>query len=436
MIARRGFVTLSVTCFALAACSQAAGPSGSQYMPAFDAFAKRSAGSVSYKVLHYFGKGSDGYAPQSSLIVVKGALYGTTYGGGSSNFGTVYRISKTGAETVLHSFAGGSDGAEPESGLINVKDTLYGTTAGGGSANLGTVYGVSLTGRERVLHSFGGGSDGAQPESGLIDVNGTLYGTTLNGGNATSPECFPGGCGTVYTISTKGVEKLLHSFAGGSDGAFPRAGLIDVKGTLYGTTSGGGGTGCSLPPEARQPRNSFVLGCGTVYTISRNGVERVLHSFAGGADGVIPESGLVDVKNILYGTTGAGGVGCPLLGCGTVYTVGRKGAAKLLYGFAGGSDGAEPESGLIDAKGRLYGATAYGGGSGCNRTGCGTVYAISTKGTEKVLYSFKGGKKDGAVPVAGLVESNGTLYGTAEVDGKYAESSSSDVGGIVFALTP
>jgi uncharacterized repeat protein (TIGR03803 family) len=86
-----------------------------------------------------------------------------------------------------------------------------------------------------VLYRFKGSSNGYYPEAGLIDVNGMLYGATLGGGVA-------GGYGTVYTISTAGVEKVLHSFGGPSDGAKPRGRLTSLKGVLYGTTVAGNGT--------------------------------------------------------------------------------------------------------------------------------------------------------------------------------------------------
>ncbi|HLY03970.1 MAG TPA: choice-of-anchor tandem repeat GloVer-containing protein, partial [Candidatus Cybelea sp.] len=301
MIIARRFVYLTVTCcFAFAGCFRGTGTVGPQYLPEATVAATRSANS-SYKVLHYFGKGSDGYAPQSSLIAVNATLYGATFDGGSSNLGAVYSVTPTGTEKVLHSFAGGSDGANPESALVDVNGTLYGTTPAGGSSNAGTVYSVTLTGKEKVLYSFTGGLDGANPESGLIDVNGTLYGTTVRGGNATTPECFPNGCGTVYTLNMRGAEKVLHSFAGGSDGTAPVSGLIDVDETLYGTTGGGGGAGCGLPP--RETRASEIMlgrGCGTVYSIGADRVEKVLYSFNGGTDGLFPTSALLIVKGSLY----------------------------------------------------------------------------------------------------------------------------------------
>ena len=96
----------------------------------------------------------------------------------------------------------------------------------------------------RYLHSFGSGSDGGHPSASLLNVSGTLYGTTSLGGAY--------GKGTVFSMTLSGNERVLHSFGYGADGATPLAGLIDVKGTLYGTTSAGGtygdGTVFALKP--------------------------------------------------------------------------------------------------------------------------------------------------------------------------------------------
>jgi uncharacterized repeat protein (TIGR03803 family) len=110
------------------------------------------------------------------------------------------------------------------------------------------VYSLSTTGKEKVLHSFTGASDGAYPLAGLVDVNGILYGTTSYGGAAED--------GTIFSISAAGVKTVLHSFAGGSDGASPEAGLLDLAGALYGTTINGGGSKC------------HARGCGTVFEIT------------------------------------------------------------------------------------------------------------------------------------------------------------------------
>jgi uncharacterized repeat protein (TIGR03803 family) len=361
----------------------------------------------SFQVLYSFGSDSDGANPDAGLLNLRGTLYGTTHFGGAYDSGSVYSISTTGTEKVLHSFGSGSDGAIAIAGLLNVKGTLYGTTGGGGASTKGTVYRISTSGTEKVLHSFGSGFDGATPYAGLLDVKGTLYGTTLGGGASA--------VGTVYRISmTTGKEKVLHSFGSAFDGANPYAALIDVNGTLYGTTYFGGAS-------RRGPAHS-VSPTGTVYSISPAGTEKVLHSFGyffGVPDGDTPAAGLLNVGGTLYGTTYHGG----LYGSGTVYSINTTGAEKVLHSFGSGSDGATPIAGLLNVNGTLYGTTYVGGAHGS-----GTVYSISTTGKEKVLHSFGSGS-DGAMPKARLLNVNGTLYGTTYYGGAYGN-------GTVFLLRP
>jgi uncharacterized repeat protein (TIGR03803 family) len=147
---------------------------------------------------------------------------------------------------VLYSFKGGStDGAQPHSGLIAVKGMLYGTTLFGGSGSCtgdgsgcGVVFAISTSGKETLLYSFQNESgDGQYPDAGLVNVTGTLYGTTYLGGQYA--DCASGACGTVFSVTTSGKEALLHSFDG-KDGGAPLAGLINIKSALYGTTSAGG----------------------------------------------------------------------------------------------------------------------------------------------------------------------------------------------------
>jgi uncharacterized repeat protein (TIGR03803 family) len=372
----------------------------------------RTSSSSSYHVLYSFAGTPDGATPLAGLINVKGRLYGTTQSGGSTGNGVVYRISTTGIETVLYRFAGGSDGRQPQAGLLDVNGMLYGTTylGGGGPSGYGTVYSISTAGAEKVLHSFAGArTDGAYPNAALIDLRGTLYGTTLLGGS----KCPNYGCGTVYSISTTGSENVLYSFRGGSDGAQPYAGLINVKGTLYGATFAGGSSDN-----------------GTVYSISTTGVEKVLYRFRGSPDGAHPQGGLVVVNGTLYGTTYQGGSGASP-GNGTVYSVSVAGKEKVLHRFTGGSDGVYPTAGMINVKGTLYGTTSLGGSS-CGIDGCGTVYNISTAGLENVLHRFKNGS-DGQAPGADLIDSNGTLYGTTVAGGNGPCLTGC---GIVFALSP
>lgn len=388
--------------------------------------------SSSYQVLYSFSarraRRLGGASPHAPLIAINGTMYGTAYAGGTKcrprGCGTVYSISPTGAKEVIYKFLGGSnDGSAPTAGLIDVDGTFYGTTwYGGGSGcqspyGCGIVYSVNPSGTETVLHKFTGGPyDGAYPDASLIDVNGTLYGTTSAGGN---PTCNTQGCGTVYSITTSGSEKVLHAFGGGKDGYTP-IGLLDVNGTIYGTTFGGG-SGC-------KPN-----GCGTVYSIGTDGSKKTLHVFGGGSDGQGPNAALIDVKGWLYGTTGAGGTGCLGFGCGTVFSVSLRGKTKVLHQFAGGyTDGSLPH-GLVYTNGMFYGTT-QNGGSGCSNSYnlCGIAYSISTAGQETILHAFTG-VPDGAYPRSTLIDLNGTLYGTTASGG---ERGCSGGCGTVFALIP
>ena len=368
---------------------------------------QRARPNATYAVIYSFKGGStDGAAPSAPLLEVNGALYGTTAKGGDSGNGTVFSIATSGVETVLHNFEGGSDGADPLAGLIDVDGVLYGTTFLGGPNSLGVVYRISTGGVERVLHLFTGGpGDGRNPWSGLLDVKGTLYGTAWIGGNATC------GCGAVYSIGTRGKEKIIYTFSGskGHDGEHPQAPVIDVNNMLYGTTANGG------------YKNN-----GVVYSVSTGGTEQVLHVFRKKPyikDGAGPFAGLVNVNGTLYGTTLNGGSDDD----GTVYSISTSGEEKVLYSFHG-YDGLRPYGGLINVNGTLYGTTQRGGSPGC-KNGCGTVYSITTQGEENVLYNFGSSANDGESPTAGLINVNGTLYGTTVGGGTYRS-------GTVFALTP
>jgi uncharacterized repeat protein (TIGR03803 family) len=320
-------------------------------------------------VLHKFkGNSSDGAYPEGNLIDVQGTLYGTTFAGGTCGSGTVYSISKAGSDKVIKSFCGNSGQYYPLGGLLNVKGTLYGMTGG-------ELFSITTSGSFKVLHVFGDGSTGADTNprlnSGLVNVNGTIYGTTEFGGSGCTIEGHSS-CGSVFSIRSDGTKlKLLHSFIGGSDGAFPGTGPIVAGGTLYGTTLGGG--------TAHNECKTWH-GCGTVYSITTSGKEKVLYKFAGGSDGSNPNTTLLESGGTLYGATEHGGG----MNLGTVFAMGTSGNESVLHSFdGGGSDGRYPDGALIEMNDVLYGTTFEGGqlcltGGRPGRTdGCGVVYALN-----------------------------------------------------------
>ena len=207
--------------------------------------------------LHAF-VGADGADPVAGLIRDSaGNLYGTaTEAGVNGNFGTVFEVSPAGVETTLFSFDG-ADGQSPYGGLIrDSKGNFYGTTETGGAFGYGTVYELTPSGVETVLYHFTGGADGGYPKSTLVrDSSGNVYGTTTIGGTD-GGECGAIlGCGVVFEVSKTGVETVLHAFAGfPTEGQTPDSGLVmDNSGNLYGTTSGGGASGCGTVFEVTPP---------------------------------------------------------------------------------------------------------------------------------------------------------------------------------------
>ena len=352
------------------------------------------------KTLYAIKGDGDGQAPTAGVVEIGGQLYGTTFLGGAG-FGTVYTLNPaTGVDKVLHTFTGGSDGGYPGAGLTALNGQLYGTTNHGGGTGNGTVFTINpTTGVETVLHSFEGGSDGSTPNPTLVVFNGLLYGAASDGGAS--------GQGTIFQIDPKtGVEKVFYSFKGGKDGSYPRGSMTVLSGQFYSTTYNGGASGK-----------------GTVYKFDpKTRVEKVLYSFKSGKDGANPYSSLVAINGKLYGATSAGGSA----GQGTVFTVGLTGVEKVLHTFAGGTDGGDVYASLTVLNGQIYGTTVSGGSSGL-----GTVFRVNpSTGAETVLHTFKGeGGSDGSGPQGTLFAVNGQLYGTTT--GETGESV-----GDVFTINP
>ena len=246
----------------------------------------------------YQGPGSPGCLPAQGLIVDNsGNLFGTTSECGTwyPGNGTIFKLDSAENLTVLHTFVG-SDGSYPYYGhlLMDKSGVLYGVTAMGGAYNAGVLYKVTQEGTFTVLHSFGGTSDGCYPWGTVaLDNAGNLYGTTHS--------CGSKGYGTIWKVSKKGKESILHNFGGSpSDGCYPFASVArDSKGNLYGVTSGCGA-------------NNW----GALYKLSATGKLTLLHSFSG-TDGEYPYGEvLLTAKGELFGTTTSGGA----YGYGTVWS--------------------------------------------------------------------------------------------------------------------
>lgn len=272
-------------------------------------------GSWSLTALYSFGPdgSGDGSSP-NGVVYFNGGLYGTTSNGGSYGGGTVFSVTPNPnggwSGTILHNFrVNNVDGNNPLGGVtLDAKGNIYGTTSGGGPSQAGTVFELtrnrSGNWSEHILHSFSV-TDGDMPwlENLIFDQKGNLYGTTTGGGS--------GQYGTVFELSRSGnnwTETVLHNFTGGEDGASPNGGVtMDSQGRLYGTTIEGGGHGvCKEYPD---PTNLY---CGTAFllTLSPSGswTESFLHRFSDQADGGEPTAAVVvDSNSNVYGVTSEGG---------------------------------------------------------------------------------------------------------------------------------
>ena len=243
-----------------------------------------------------------------------------------------------------------------------------------------------------VLYNFDGASHGGDPYASLTrDATGNLYSTVDYGGTS-----FAGG---VFKVAPDGTETMLYSFTGGADGAYPFSPVVrDSKGNLYGTTSMGGSANA-----------------GVVFKVDSSGTETVLHSFIGGADGIIPIGGLVrDKAGNLYGTTSQGGTSND----GIVFKISPSGKETILHTFTGTTkDGKYPSytTLLMDAQGNFYGVTEEGGSADG-----GILYKLNKTKKLTILHNFTGGTTDGCnVLGTPFRDADGNFYGTTSSCGTH-----------------
>jgi uncharacterized repeat protein (TIGR03803 family) len=366
----------------------------------------------SFQVLYNFTGGFDGAIASSSLAIDNaGNLYGSTEGGGVG-YGTIFELKKVNSSWVLvpkYAFTGTPDGRIPMYSVIFGPDgTLYGSTYNGGSSDFGTLFRLRpspnpchsalCTWNKSLIFQFSG-SNGGSPVGGLVfDSNRDIIGTSYVGG---------GGCGsgTVYKLTTSGgsySETVLHAYdcSIGGDGQWPMGGVtLDDHGNIYGVTSAGG-----------------QYGFGTIFRLVPSGsswVEQILYSFTNGSDGNAPSGGLIfDHAGNLYGTTYKGGAN----GGGTVFELSPVGGGwtlNTLYSLSGfgGSYG----SVVMDSGGNIYGATYQDG-----IYGAGSVFKLQhgTGGwSYESLHDFTSGR-DGGTIVGGItLDSQGNIYGATQNGG-------------------
>jgi uncharacterized repeat protein (TIGR03803 family) len=391
--------------------------------------------SATYKDLVNFDT-TNGQNPIDVTLVqgIDGDLYGTTQLGGTYSNGTVFKISPSGTLTTLWNFcekknSNGfcADGDQPMAGLtLVIGGDLYGTTFGGGEHNGGTVFKITPAGELTTVYNFcslSGCADGLNPSTGTALIQGTdgnLYGSTSNNffrltpaGKLTPLYAYPafvvqyptgvvqasdgnfyltvsGGVaqnGFILKITPAGKATTLYSFCNITsclDGANPGGPLVQgANGNLYGTTAGGG-----------------KYANGTFFELTLAGKLTTLHSFdygTAGNLGSIENSGVIlGSDGNFYGVAQYGGEDCTT-GCGTLFKMTPAGVLTTLYEFTGGNFSWGPWGLMQDTDGTFYGATTSGGPKDV-----GTVYSVS----------------DGLAPFVELVTNYGPVGKTIDILGQ------------------
>ena len=334
------------------------------------------------KVLYSFAGGTgDGTNPEGVIQGTDGNFYGATGAGGigacPGGCGIIFKITPAGAESVMYFFTGAGDGGSPNDLLLGSDGNFYGAAALGGVMNgacgsqgCGVVFRLTPSGTLTTLYAFPGGpADGAEAAYVIQGTDGNLYGNTVYGGQSDD--------GTVFELTLGGVETVLHSFAGDSDGAIPFAPLTQGSdGNLYGTTQYGGTYGNGV---------IFSVDLGPIPAGMSN--EAVLHAFAGTtSEGANPATAMaLGSDGNFYGTTNSGGDPNCASGCGTVFKIAPAGtfATLSLFGVGAGNVPPDPTSLIQGNDGNFYGTTSQGGANGF-----GTVFKMTPAGEMTALYNF------------------------------------------------
>jgi len=380
-------------------------------------------GSNTIITLASFNGDSTGANPWGNLVLdSSGDLFGTTMGGGTDGYGTVFEVVHgSNSITTLASFNGDSTGAYGGGLVMDSSGDLFGTTWGAGTFGYGTVFEVAHGSNSiTTLASFNGDSTGANPLLGslVVDSSGDLFGAAGGGGTF--------GYGTVFEV-VHGSNSIttLASFNGDSTGGAGDGLVMDSSGDLFGTTWGAG-----------------AFGYGTVFEVVRGSNSiTTLASFNGDSTGANPWGQLVlDSNGDLFGSTeGAGAAGY-----GTVFEVAHgSNSITTLASFNGTSTGAndsssESYSGLVmDNSGDLYGTT-WGAGA----DGYGTVFELTppaqTQAATQVAYhtgaqTLTAGVNSGTITVQLEDASGNPVAATSSVT---ISLSSSDGGTFFNGTTP
>jgi uncharacterized repeat protein (TIGR03803 family) len=358
-----------------------------------------------YTVLYNFGShAGDPLDPNNNVLAqgVDGNVYGSSWVGGTSNLGTIYRITPNGIGKVLYNFDG-VHGANPSGGLtLGTDGNFYGVTYAGGTNGWGTIFKITPKGELTVLYNFANGTDGVNPYAGLVQwIDGNFYGSTLWGNEASDcPNNIGGGCGAIFKVTPSGELTVLDVLDGKVDGQYMynvQAPLTPgTDGNFYGSTINGGDVCCGTVFKMT-PSGKLTL-------ISDTNIDQGASAYGTMAQGT---------DGNLYGVTHFYG--------GDVFEVTSTGQFNVLEELTS-SSGMYPYAGLILAPDSNFYGAAMDGGS----FGDGTIFQLSQSGNLAAVWNFDG--EHGSSPAATLLQhTNGSFYGTANQGGAYND-------GVVFAF--
>ncbi len=321
-----------------------------------------------------------GSGPQGGLSMgLDGNFYGTTYQGGVNSLGTIFQITPTGTFTLLYSFSNTTDGAYPRTPPVPAPDgNLYGAT---GNGTVPTAYKITPSGTFTKLATLPAQSYAPM----TLGVDGKLYGTTLYGGTFNR--------GTAFSMTTKGVVKIIHSFDDPT-GALPYSRLLQASdGSFYGTASIGG-----------------TSSGGVVFKLTPSGTYTVLFNFStsASANGFNSFAGLVQGSDgFLYGVTQNGGAN----NFGGIFKIKTNGASFAVVHSFDKTQGSAPNSTpILHTNGKIYGLTQGGGA-----TNQGVFYSLDASlkpfATDFVIWSGKVGTSI-EVLGQGFSSASGVLFGS------------------------
>ena len=330
---------------------------------------------------------ANGSNPRGHLVIgADGNFYGATYAGGANGYGTIFKMTPAGILTVLHSLSSAADGANCYGSLVKGSDNnFYGTTNGGGTTGQGTIFKITPAGVYTVLRQMNQATDGGHSQSDLIQAtDGNFYGMAYSGG--------PNFSGTIFKITPTGTFTLLRSLVS-ANGINPYGSLLQgTDGNFYGTTSSSGA-------------NSG----GTIFKITPAGTLTVLHALLPTTEGGNPRGSLVRGNDgNYYGLTNTGGTNF----FGSLFKITSTGVFTVLTGFNGAIIGDAPNESLIQATDFAFYGTTLNGGTNNQ----GTIFKICG-GVYSVLHSFKT-TTEGGLPKGSLVQAtDGNFYGITSTGG-------------------